>query len=340
VDPREGAPMTVRKRHAPSLPTRRTYSHLEALRKIPDDYDIATSRLLYYVDGGFSVKATASGWYEKYQRGACLSCPDWDAFVDPRRTTYSRYVALERAREAQADGLLQALSQTGYDERLPGRWIEILGRTLGPLRYPLHGLSMVASYVGSMAPAGRIVIAALFQSADEMRRIQRLTQRVVQLGRNDSRFSDDARASWQTAPEWQPLRALVEKLLVTYDWAEAFVALNVCVKPIVDRIVTDGMGGEALSSGDSLLGGLLRNLGEDAVWHRAYTRALLAHAIALEPENRAVVLRLVNDWMPRAVASVKPLAFALGDAAEAAIERARAEAALDVDAILGPGLPS
>jgi hypothetical protein len=332
--------MTVRRRHAPSLPSRRTYSHLEALRKIPDDYDIATSRLLYYVESGFSVKATASAWYQKYQRGACLSCPDWDAFVDPRRTTYAKYVALERAREAQADGLVQALSQVGYDERLPGRWIEILGRILGPLRYPLHGFSMVASYVGSMAPAGRIVIAALFQSADEMRRIQRLTQRVVQLGRNDSRYSDDARASWQNAPEWQPLRALVEKLLVTYDWAEAFVALNLCVKPIVDRIVTDGMGGEALASGDSLLGGLLRNLGEDAVWHRAYTRALLTHAIERAPENRAVVLRLVNDWMPRAVAAVKPLAFALGDSAEAAIERARAEAARDVDAIVGPGLPS
>jgi toluene monooxygenase system protein E len=340
VDSNEGAAMTVRRRHAPTLSARRTYSHLEALRKVPDDYDIATSRLLYYVDRGFSVKATTSSWYERYQRGACLSCPDWDAFVDPRRTTYSKYVALQRAREAQADGLVHALSQTGYAQRLPEQWVQILGRTLGPLCYPIHGLSMVASYIGSMAPAGRIVIAALFQSADEMRRIQRLTQRVVLLKKDDPRFSEDARGAWQNAPEWQPLRALVERLLVTYDWAEAFVALNVCVKPLIDRVVTDGVGGEALSSGDALLGGLLQNLGEDAAWQRDYTRALLAHATLHAPENKAVVNRLVNDWLPRAAAAVAPLAFALGSDAPAVLERARAQTAKDAGAIVGPELLS
>lgn len=329
--------MTVRKRHAPQVRGRRTYSHLEALRKVPDDYDIATSRLLYYVDRGFSVKATTSAWYAKYQRGACLTCPDWDAFADPRRTTYSKYVAQGRAREAQADGIVEALSQAGYDDRLPPEWMGILRRLLGPFRFPLHGFSMVASYIGSMAPSGRVVIASLFQSADEMRRIQRLTQRIVQLGRNDARFSDDAKASWQHAPEWQPLRATVEKLLVTYDWAEALVALNVCVKPIVDRVVADGIGGEALAAGDPLLGGLLRNLGEDSEWQRAYTRALLAHAIAGAPENRSVVLRLVNQWMPRAIGAAKPLAFALGKGASATLERVHAQAMSDVEAIVGRG---
>lgn len=322
--------MTIRKRHAPTVARRRTYSHLAALRKIPDDYDVATTKLLYYPGRGFAVNATASDWYARHQAGSCLASVDWEGFVDPRRTTYSKYVALERAREAQADGIVQALLLPGYDERLPAQWQGVLRQLIGPLRFPLHGLSMVASYIGSMAPAGRVVIAALFQSADEMRRIQRLTQRLAQLSRLDPRFVEEAKPTWQNAPEWQPLRAVVERLLVAYDWAEAFVALNACVKPVVDRLVTDGIGAEALASGDPLLGALLRNLGEDAEWHRAYTRSFLEHAVAQNDGSRAVITRIVHQWMPRAMEAAVPLSFALGGSAKDVLGRVHDAARRDV----------
>ena len=40
---------------------------------------------------------------------------------------------------------------------------------------------MLAAYIGKMAPSSRITIAASFQAADEMRRVQRLAYRMRQL---------------------------------------------------------------------------------------------------------------------------------------------------------------
>jgi hypothetical protein len=51
----------------------------------------------------------------------------------------------------------------------------------GPLRFPGHGLQMLAAYIGKMAPSSGITMAASFQAADEMRRVQRLAYRMRQL---------------------------------------------------------------------------------------------------------------------------------------------------------------
>ncbi len=54
--------------------------------------------------------------------------------------------------------------------------------------------------------------------------IQRLAYRMAQLRRSRPSFGDDgARSCGRRDPAWQPLRELIERLLVTYDWGEAFV---------------------------------------------------------------------------------------------------------------------
>ena len=108
----------------------------------------------------------------------------------------------------------------------------LLGAVLAPLRYPIHGLQMLAAYVGHMAPSGRIVVAAAFQSADEMRRVHRIAYRMRQLQNKRVAFGKDSKAEWQSEPMWQPLREMIERLLVTFDWAEAFTGVNLVLKPM------------------------------------------------------------------------------------------------------------
>ena len=152
----------------------RTFWHLEPLKRKPSEYDVVTSNLLYYVGRGFEVQTPLADWYQRHQRGSPLRCRDWERFRDPRETTYSKYTDLQRKRETFVDGLLGSIEVTGYDRRLSPACVRVVDRVLGPLRYPVHGLQMAASYVGSMAPSGRIVIASLLQAADEIRRVQRL----------------------------------------------------------------------------------------------------------------------------------------------------------------------
>jgi toluene monooxygenase system protein E len=301
------------------LVTQRTYWHLTDLGRKPTDYDIASTRLLYYPDRGFETAVPLAAWYRKHQHDSELVCRDWERFRDPRETTYARYVELQRTKEAFVDGVLAAAEGSERD-RLSPEWLATLAGLVPPLRYPVHGLQMVASYVAHMAPSGRIVIAGLLQAADETRRIERLAYRMRQLQLIEPGFGDDARTRWETDPAWQPLRELVERLLVTYDWGEAFVALACAVKPRFDALFTSHLAELARRAGDDVFANVMFSLGEDCRWHREWTRALLDVALVDRPENREVIERWIARWSPLAVAAVASLSRAFAPGTPASVE--------------------
>jgi len=300
-------------------PTRKTYWHLGADRRLPSDYEIASSKLLYYVDrGGFALELPTSGFYRRHQAGSLLVSDRWDELCDPRATTYTKYVDLAREREGFVGRLLTSIEESDYDRELPAAWVETLGSLLSPLRFLCHGLQMVAAYVGQMAPSGRIAVAALFQCGDEIRRIQRLAYRLALLARRRPDLGTIGRRLWQSDPRWQPLRQAIEKLLCTYDWGEAFVALNVCLKPMIDNLFLLQLAELADRSRDHLDGQILRSLFEDCQWHGAWTEALLALATGDRPDNRAVVARWTDAWTPTVDAAARAAGALLGSERRAA----------------------
>jgi toluene monooxygenase system protein E len=289
---------------------RRTYWHLEGLGRRPSEYEIASSRLLYYVPRGFDVQTPLAAWYHTHQAQSRLRCSDFDAFCDPRQTTYARYVSLQRDNEVFVDSLLGSAQATGYDERLPPDWVALLGRVLGPLRYPVHGLQMVAAYIGSMAPSGKLAITGLLQAADEVRRTQRLAYRLCQLQQAHPACGQDSKQLWERDPAWQPLRELIERLLVVYDWGEAFALLNLLVKPAFDELFMVRFAELARNAGDDVLGRLLISLHEDTCWHREWSAALVSMVVADDPSNTETLSSWLQPWAPRvrdAMAAIAPM---------------------------------
>ena len=278
---------------------RKTYWHLGADRRLPSDYEIATSRLLYHVErGGLSVKPPAAAFQARHQGQSLLTAERWDGFADPRATTYAKYVALERDRESYVGRLLESIETSGADGKLVADWRDRLGDLLSPLRFLCHGLQMVAAQVGHLAPGSRIAVAALFQCGDEIRRVQRFAYRVAQLAQTRPEIVAAGRALWQEAPAWQPARRAVERLLVTYDWGEALIALNVCLKPVVDELFLLRLAELAEAAGDHLDAQILRALYEDCAWHRDWTEALTTFAIQDRPANREVIAGWKAAWAP------------------------------------------
>jgi toluene monooxygenase system protein E len=288
----------------------RTYWHLEALRRVPSDYDVASSRLLYYPGREFAIDSPVTEWYERFQKRSRLQLVNGDQFVDPRETTYTAYTKLANERETFVDGLFRAGEEANYDARLPADWVEQLDDWLPVLLYPGHGFQMVASYLAQMAPAGRVVMVGLFQAADELRRIQRIAYRVRQLQKSHPEFGHDGKRAWQERPEWQPLRKLVEELLVTYDFGEAFVAFSLVVKPLFDRLFLHEFARLAESYRDTLLAKLFFSFEEDARWQRTTALELARFAIEEQPANRAVIAEFVGAHLPptlEALAALAPL---------------------------------
>jgi toluene monooxygenase system protein E len=290
--------------------TRRTYWHLAKLGTRPSDYDIATSRLLYYPGRGFETNVPLAAWYRDYQDGSALRCSDWDQFRDPRETTYAKYTELQRAKEAFVDGVLAA----GGRPPSPA-WKDTLARVLPPLRFPVHALQMLAAYAGHMAPGGRIVIACAFQAADEVRRIQRLAYRMRELD-----LADTGREQWERDASWQPLRELVERLLVTRDWGELLIALQLAVKPRFDALFGGYLGELAREAGDDALANILFSLDEDARWHASWSHELVRVAVADRPANADVIAGYLERWRAPAQRAIAAFADVLGPRATAIAE--------------------
>ena len=303
------------------MPQQKTYWHLLPQRRMPTEYEIVTSKLLCYTGEGFTGKrfeldVPLKDWYRRYQEESPLLCSSWEKFRDPRETTYTKYTELQRDKEIFVDGIMEEIELTGYDAELRPGWLHMLTRVVAPFRYPGHGFQMIASYFGQMAPSGRITIAAALQSADEMRRIQRIAYRIRQLQKLYPGFGADSRHLWQTDAMWQPLREVVERLLIAYDWAESFVGLNVVLKPLVDELFMKHVSALALREDDYLLGQIFYSLNEDCQWHRQWTECLVRMAIEDDVRNRDTIQEWINRWHPLAAGAAQTFAAVLDDGLE------------------------
>jgi len=299
------SPREIRAARA-GVPARRSYWCLEGSRRKPTDYEVTSTALLYYPARGLEVETETSRHYDRYQRGGDLSAENWDSFQDPAGFTYAAYVAERRDQEAFLDRLLERPTAPLSRELEP-----LLG-LLSALRFPLHGLQMVAAYVGSLAPGGRIAIAAAFQAADEMRRIQRVCQWLSRSGRAAGELDALGRELWQHDAALQPLRQIVEELLVTYDWGQALLGLNAVLKPVFDRLWFEQLAGVAERHEDEILEKILSSLADDGLWHETWFIAFSKVALAGDARNAAAMRGRVAELRPRLAHAVHALLPAFG----------------------------
>ena len=300
-------------------PGRKTYTRLATGRRIPTEYELMSTDLHYNYPRHFELPGgnPVVDWYYRNREGSSLQARDWDQFADPRSTTYRIYTQLQDGREDVVDGLLREVDDTAYDTQLDDEWVSFLDRWYSPLRFPVHGLQMLAAYVAQMAPSSRITNCASFQMGDEMRRVQRIAYRTVQLARPP--FDDEAaarqRAAWEEAALFQPLRELIERALVAYDWGESFIVTNAVIKPRIDRLVNQDIAGTlATANGDPILTSIHFSLDEDAHWHREWTAALIRHIVDDNTANAEVVSGWIEKWSPLASEALEAFASVTAEA--------------------------
>jgi toluene monooxygenase system protein E len=300
-------------------PGRKTYTRLEKGRRIPTEYELMSTDLHYNYPRRFELPADnpVVDWYYRNREGSALQARDWDQFADPRRTTYRIYTQLQDGREDVVDGLLREVDDTAYDTQLDDEWVRFLDRWYSPLRFPVHGLQMLAAYIAQMAPSSRITNCASFQTGDEMRRVQRIAYRTVQLAGQplDDEAAARQRAAWEEAAAFQPLRELIERALVAYDWGESFVVTNAVIKPRIDRLVNQDLAGTlATANGDPILTSIHFSLDEDAHWHREWTAALMRHIVDDNTANAEVVSGWIEKWSPLASEALEAFAGVTAEA--------------------------
>lgn len=262
-----------------------TYWHLLGNGQKPSEYDIATSKLHYYPEKGFAVKTPTAEWFKTQQAAGRFTPVNWSTFHDPRETTYKRYTVVQAAKEAFVGSILKSMQEKSYAPSLPTAWLGMLDRLLPPLRYAFHGMQMVISYIGHMAPESRLTVVCALQAADEIRRIQTIAQHIRIIQDSMPAFGSSSSTHWQTSPEWQPLRRYIEELLITYDWLEALIHLNGMLKPALEQFLFVEIGNSAKKQGDHLLELIFSSLKEDGQWHWEWTEECFGILSSSEPGN-------------------------------------------------------
>jgi toluene monooxygenase system protein E len=311
----------------------KTWSHLAGQRRRPSEYEIVSTKLLWHRRGSENIwevggpQGFMAEWYARYRDSSPVQHEDWDQFRDPDEMVYRTYNILQDGQETYVDGLLEQYSGENHDAGLSDAWVTTLARLYSPGRYLLHTVQMASSYLVHIPPASTIGNCAAFQAADALRWVSRTAYRTkeLSLAHPGAGFGEDERRMWEELPAWQGFRELMEKALVTYDWAEAFLALNVVAKPAIDEAWLRQFAASARRSGDTLLGLLADAALRDSERSRRWTAALVE--MMLLPGNQDVLETWLSKWIPLGEAAVSAFCAELPEnpeAAEAAVERLRA----------------
>jgi toluene monooxygenase system protein E len=302
----------------------RTWSHLVGQRRRPSEYEIVSTGLLWHARGEevpFEVEGARfmNDWVVRYRDNSTITHEDWDSFRDPDELVYRTYNILQDGQESYVDGLLDQYDREGHDESLPGAWLDVLEALYTPGRYLIHTSQMASAYLVHMAPASTIGNCAAFQTADALRWVSRIAYRTASLAKAhpDRSFGESERAAWENAPAWQGYRELMERTLVTYDWAEAFVALNLVALPAISEGFHRAMAQSARRNDDTLLALMAEAALRDADRSRRWTQALVDHMGGVE-SNRGQLQDWVDARAPYGRAAIEAFAGALPDVPDSA----------------------
>jgi toluene monooxygenase system protein E len=300
----------------------RTWSAFGDIRRRPTEYEIVTHKLHYSMREGRDAPYEASPaapmnlWFSTYRDDSPLQADDWEGFRDPDQYTYREYCAKQDEKEVVVRELCSEFHDRGHDATLAKdnkAWVKTLRTVFTPGRYPLHGLQLMAAYVGQIAPSSYITNAACFEAADYVRAVCVVAYRTreLQMANPKLGFVDGEQKTWENEPGWQPVRKLIEEALVAYDWSEAFTALNLVFRPTLESVFYKTFSEVASRNGDELTSLLLANLNDDNERSARWSSALCNYAIAQNKKNTAVFGQWVDKWAPAADEAAKSIATML-----------------------------
>ena len=302
----------------------KTWSHLAGNRRRPSEYEIVSvnihgSRSCLNERPPFELSPDLpmNNWYRRYRNDTPLHHADWNAYRDPDEVTYRAYNILQDGQETYVEGLFDEFDKRENDAGLSAEWVAVLARCYTPSRYPIHAVQMASAYVGQVAPASTITNTSYFQAGDCLRLLSHTAYRTRELANHfpDQGFITGERNAWEKDECWQGFRELLERVLATFDWSDAFIGLNIVAKPMVDECLLHRLGVAARREGDTLLGMLTDAQLRDSDRSKRWSSALVKF-MATQDGNQQRMQEMVDKWMPYAKAAATAYCQALPDGDE------------------------
>ena len=291
-------------------PIRQTFDHLAqrfgdkpASRYQEGTYDIQQTYLYHY-------RPTWEPELEIFdERRTKIRMKDWYDFKDPRQFYYGTYTIARAKQQDAADAAFEHAIGSGMADELSDAMRHLLVRVLLPMRHLEWGANMNNTFIAAYSYGTAINAATMFAAMDRLGIAQQISR--IGLAVGDEAALDEAKAAWLTAPEWQPLRHLVEDSFVVKDWFELFLLQNLVLDALVYQFLYVHLDKKASRAGGAFYGLATKFMKDwQAETHR-WVDSVVKAAVAESAENKALIQGWLGTWGARAAEAVKALAVSV-----------------------------
>ena len=311
-------------------PRRQTFSHIA--RRFGEDrpasrYEEATYDIQPTTN--FHYRPTYSPEFELYDTARTkVVMADWYVFRDPRQFYYATYNISRAAMQQSFDDAMTFVDKRNLLGSVNAEWLAKVEWYLLPLRHVEWAANMNCQLIADWGYGAQITSASAFCGADRLGLGQIISRIGLLLGRGTDEKLVEAKRVFTADPDWQPLRRVVEDLLVVHDWFETYVAQLVVLDGLIYPLITeafDKAGGPNGASSVSMLTGFMTDWFAD---NSRWTDAVLKAAAAESDANRELLSEWLSKWTARARDAIEPIARqVLGDLGAVAVRES--EAALE-----------
>lgn len=151
---------------------------------------------------------------------------DWYALRDPRQLYYGAYTIARARQQETMEKNIEFVDKRGLLRELPEAVRNKLIFAFVPLRHLEWGANTNNCYCTAYAWGTAVTQATMFHTMDRLGLAQYLSRIGLLMDGNSGDSLALGKTLWMEHAAWQGLRRLAEKMMVTRDWFEVFVAQN------------------------------------------------------------------------------------------------------------------
>jgi phenol hydroxylase P1 protein len=289
---------------------RQSYAHLA--RRFGDNRPASRYEEAAYdiqADVHFHYRPTWQQQYEIFDTARTgVVMEDWYKLTDPRQYYYATYNIARSKQNEAVERTFEFVENSNLMRTVTDEQKDALLATLVPLRHYEWGANANNAGFTFYGYGTALTQATCFAMADRLGLAQHLSKVGLALSGNDGAVLDAGKEAWLTAPQWQPLRRLVEDSFVIEDWFEAFVAQNLCMDALVHGVAFDVILAEASANGAAPVAMLCDFVTEMRKELTRWVDHVIKTAAAESDANKALIAGWVETYKGRAAEAARAIA--------------------------------
>ncbi|GAA1710412.1 phenol 2-monooxygenase [Propioniferax innocua] len=235
---------------------------------------------------------------------------DPEGFVDPRGYYYTPYVTNRSEMHEGFGASLEYVTKRELFGRTPDAWKTVMTEVLIPTRHYESGAQMLFSGACRFCYGSALAQCCAYESFDRVGNAQLISRIGIALGDQTATVLREGKRAWMEAEHMQPLRKLIEELLIEEDWADSVTGIDYADR-LLSALLHKHLEEVAINNGAGAYSLLIQHLDGWYAEHRKWLDALYKAWTSDETHgasNIELFSASANKWLPQAEAAVRDIA--------------------------------